>query len=193
MLSRRIKVFSDGSIETVNFAFPSNAYIIRNWTNAETDAQFAGYQFDSKPEVRRRYPSKSLTSGENRTDVSGWEQFFMAINYNDPLRYNYITADDTFCFNTQGFPRMASVDSCGNVVLVERVEDGWAKIQTLPPSPVPSLAVVNYELTPWFVHRLQIVTRDYRRKDTPKGDVYYVVVLDVGKEAWMPLEWLVKV
>ena len=195
-LVKTIKTYSDGSIETVSETnpLPSNLYIIRNWTKDEVDESFAAYAFNSKPEVRPRFAAPSLASGTNRTQVVGWDNYFLAINYGDVLRDSYVKSDNKFCFNNAGFPAMESVDAAGNQLIVERIENGWAKIKTLKLSDgIPNPSMINYQLTPWFVHRLWIVTRDYRRIDVPnRGDCYYPVVQDGNEEAWMPLDWLVK-
>ena len=146
------------------------------------------------PEVYNMYPIRKAQSGTHRTVLDrSWEIYIDALNDNNKKVLDYLKADWTALFDFQGFPYLESKIIGGNVVLVDEVQGGWARIHTLDFKNPGSLKEVNYVTHPELVHKMVVIKYDKKNDRTvwinaPVGPMVYPLVSDVP--LWLQTEYL---
>ncbi|HLO15669.1 MAG TPA: hypothetical protein VK206_12615, partial [Anaerolineales bacterium] len=81
----------------------------------------------------------------------------------------------------------------GNIITLNKIQDGWGRVNTLETSSAPSAATVNYFTRPDLIHKFVVVgwKRDSRTTiivNPPKGDLYWPLV--TKSPVWIPMDRL---
>lgn len=148
------------------------------------------------PEVVALYLLPKLTSGTNRTDMSGiWSNFLNELNDYDPKRLLYIKSDKTALFNTAGFPSMESLTMGGNIITLDEIKNGWGRVHTMDYSNPGSFDGISYKTRPDLIHKFVVVgwNKDQRftywtNPPTPYENLFWPFVS--SKPVWIPMDYL---
>ncbi len=190
------------------FFYPTPTPVLRQqYFRLKHDNQLAMYEYKSRtvdensegmrnqaPEIVTLFLQPKTTSGTGRTTVNGgWEVFIDQLNNNERSKLNYLKSDISALFNTAGFPQMESLTMGGNIVTLDQIQGGWARVHTLDYGSPPNAETVNYFTRPDLVHKFVVVGWKRSTKSTiivnpPKGDVYYPLVS--RRPVWVQMERL---
>lgn len=170
------------------------------------DSQLAIYDYKSRtvgrdwgylkqtPEVVPLYPTPKEGTGTHRTPLEGaWEVFLDELNENDRRKMNFLKSPSTALFNGAGFPQMESLTMGGNIITLEAIQGGWARVRTMDYGSPGRADSVNYFTDPHFVHKVVIVTWNTKSKTTywvkpPQGDIYWPFV--ARNDVWVQMDRL---
>jgi len=149
------------------------------------------------PQVVPFYLTPNATSGGNRTPVETWKPYLWAINgivSDDDRKWRYYTATNSGYFNRSGWAQLESLGMGDCLVRVLGWERGFARIETLYlEDGYPDPGTINYELTPWLVHRFTVITPANNVIDPPPGRIYSPLVVKRGLQLWIKSELLIEV
>lgn len=205
LLSHRLDIFSDGAV-TEQLSAPRYRFA---WDDENPDydykcrTQSDGFTGpDNPPAVMRFYPIMREEAGDFRVNLQipyDWEPAIIAMNGGDAGKFGYLIGPSRAQFNTTGWPKMAYVGMCGNLLNGERVGE-WFRFQTLVPSDVSRVRGWTIASHPQFIHRFTCVTWDTVNRvtkrinstGTQRGDVFYPLITKEGF-AYIPWRHVVKV
>jgi hypothetical protein len=190
------------------FLFPTATPVVRfQYYRVKHDHQLAMYNYKSRtedgnsegllrqtPEVVPLLVLPKERSGTDRTRLDGgWEVFIDALNNNDRNKLRYLKSAGTALFNTSGFPQLESLTMGGNIIQLEKIQNGWGQVRTMDYRNPPNAASVNYFTNPDLVHKFVVVGWKRSTKSTilvkpPKGDLYWPLV--TRRPVWIQMERL---
>lgn len=148
------------------------------------------------PQVIPLFLTPNATSGGNRTPLTSWKSYIWQINKiqdEGDRKWRYYTARNSGYFNATGWPQLESLGMGDNLVNVLEERRGFSRIETLIlEDGQPDSQLVNYERTPWLIHRFTVITPN-GVIDPPPGRIYSPVVVKRGRELWIQTALLIEV
>ncbi|MDK1029533.1 MAG: Rnase Y domain-containing protein [Anaerolineae bacterium] len=148
------------------------------------------------PETHKLRPTKNSAHGSERTRLSPWENFLRSLNDTDKKWIYYIN-DHSGLFNNTGWDKQETIVMGNNVVVVDEIQqvrNGWmARVKTLfIENSQPDPYFLNYESSPWLIHKFTVITRKGFVIDPKPGAILYPLITNKGDECWIELEKLEK-
>jgi hypothetical protein len=203
-LSRKLSVYSDGSIQTAQsaprFRFAWDDEIASyNFKCRTQDPDFIGP--DNPPAVLRFFKERREGS-DYRVNLEKdpswrWKETIIQMNGGGEVgerAWGYLVGPGRAQFNTTGWAQMAYLGMCGNEINVLETVGDWVRFQTLKPADWLRARSMTEGA---FIHRFTCVTfKDGRTirinsTGTARGIVYYPVVTWEGS-AWIKKEYVVR-
>jgi hypothetical protein len=159
------------------------------------DPDWVGHR--QTPQVIPIFLTPAYSSGGNRTPVGSLKGYIQRINgiaSDKDRKWRYYVNDHSGYFNVTGWDKLELLGMGDNLVNVIEEFRGFMSIETLfledgPPDP----QIINYENTPWLIHRFTVITDVNRVIDPPPGRIYSPLVIKRGLKAWIPASHLIEV